>query len=218
MHHRHSFDGRAFHLILLLFVCFRLSSSETTSAAAGEQGSSPSSPDSSSLCDPSSKSCSAHSRETQTRIQQLKDSNPTESPAEPPPTPPSTDEEEENMRNETETLNVSNNTTAGPTSETADEHSSSTFRLQLPSLKLTQRDFFSITDRINALRNLFQSVINLDRDLMILKPIVPSRMSRGSFLIKLFSNLLKIMPFHEVRENNSDEAPASRIRHMMTLF
>lgn len=192
----HSFDNRAFHLILLLFVSLRLSSTDTTSA---EHGSSPSSPSSanSSSCDPSSKSCSPHSQETETRIQQLKDSSPTQAPVDPPTIL------EEDLANETDSQggisgngSTSNRTTV-PEGLAGTHKSNSSFHLRLPSLKLPQRDFFSITDRINALRNLFQSIINLDREL-IWHPIVPSRMSRGSFLVKLFSNLLKIMPFPEV--------------------
>ena len=206
----HSFHNRAFHLILLLFVSLRLSSAETTSAELRPSVSSHSSASSSSSCDPSSKSCSTHSQETETRIQQLKDSSPTQVPVD----PPTIDDDE--SRNETDSQNgINGSRTASPAGQAGSPNNSngSSFHLRLPSLKLPQRDFFSITDRINALRNLFQSIINLDRELLW-NPIVPSRMSRGSFLVKLFSKLLKIMPFHEVSGAASPafEAPVRRLR------
>lgn len=69
--------------------------------------------------------------------------------------------------------------------------------LSLPDLDVPQSDFFSISDRISALRNVFETVLSLERDL-VWNPIVPSRMSRGFFLVKLLSNVLRIMPFRDV--------------------
>ncbi|KAI1289740.1 MAM and LDL-receptor class A domain-containing protein 1 [Halotydeus destructor] len=66
----------------------------------------------------------------------------------------------------------------------------------LPRLELAQSDFFSLTERVNALRSVFETVLSLERDLLW-NPIVPSRMSRGFFLVKLLSNVLRIMPFRE---------------------
>ena len=71
-------------------------------------------------------------------------------------------------------------------------------------------DFFSISDRITALKTLFDHVRNLERDLTW-NPVVPSRMSRGFFLLKLFSNLLKIMPFSQVRQFHSSRHDLSPI-------
>lgn len=65
-----------------------------------------------------------------------------------------------------------------------------------------QRVFFSISDQIEALKQIFQNVINLERDLLW-KPTMPSRMSRGFLLVKLFSNLLNIMPFPEVLKDKA---------------
>lgn len=147
----------------------------------------------SSSCDPSSKECSSHSLETSSRIQQLKDSNRKQI---------SGDLPSVNMQewvNETESGENEVHiwaSTASPKGSNGPQNKSQ-LRLRLPSLVLQQRDFFSITERISALKKLFQSIVSLDRDL-IWNPIVPSRMSRGSFLVKLFSKLLTIMPFHEV--------------------
>lgn len=62
-------------------------------------------------------------------------------------------------------------------------------------------DFFSISERVTALKNVFDSILSIEKDLTW-NPVVPSRMSRGFFLVKLFSNLLKIMPFQEVSISN----------------
>lgn len=69
--------------------------------------------------------------------------------------------------------------------------------LASPFLELPQRDFFSISERISALRNVFETILSVERE-FIWNPIVPSRMSRGFFLVKLLSNVLRIMPFRDV--------------------
>ena len=69
-----------------------------------------------------------------------------------------------------------------------------------PSISMSSipsSDFFSISERVTALKNVFDSILSIEKDLTW-NPVVPSRMSRGFFLVKLFSNLLKIMPFQEV--------------------
>lgn len=65
------------------------------------------------------------------------------------------------------------------------------------SIPTSPSDFFSISERVTALKNVFDSILSIEKDLTW-NPVVPSRMSRGFFLVKLFSNLLKIMPFQEV--------------------
>lgn len=69
--------------------------------------------------------------------------------------------------------------------------------LALPDIDVPHDDFFSMSDRVNALRNVFETILQLERAL-VWNPIVPSRMSRGFFLVKLLSNVLRIMPFREV--------------------
>ena len=77
--------------------------------------------------------------------------------------------------------------------------------LRLPPLPpMISRDFFSISERVTALMEVFQNIINLEREL-IWNPIIPSRVSRGFFLVKLFSNLLNIMPFSEVKYQEERE-------------
>ena len=197
----HLNGGREFHLILLpLMLLFTLASSQTTKTTVAGALASPAAgvvslpSSSSSPCDASSPSCVTLSQETSTRIQQLKDSNPTRIPVE------TASLELNDLQNETEAESSPTGTLRGdlrPAATVAGNASRSRLHLRLPSLSLPQRDFFSISDRILALKNLFQSIVNMDSQ-MIWNPIVPSRMSRGSFLVSLFSNLLKIMPFQEV--------------------
>lgn len=75
--------------------------------------------------------------------------------------------------------------------------SSSPTSSRIPSTSSSSSDFFSISERVTALKNVFDSILSIEKDLTW-NPVVPSRMSRGFFLVKLFSNLLKIMPFQEV--------------------
>lgn len=69
--------------------------------------------------------------------------------------------------------------------------------MSMSSMVPSSSDFFSISERVTALKNVFDSILSIEKDLTW-NPVVPSRMSRGFFLVKLFSNLLKIMPFQEV--------------------
>lgn len=73
--------------------------------------------------------------------------------------------------------------------------------LHLPNVEVPDEiGTFSLAERIKALRNVFDNIISLEREL-VWKPLVPSRLSRSFFLVKLFSNLLKIMPFREFMSN-----------------
>lgn len=73
--------------------------------------------------------------------------------------------------------------------------------LHLPNVEVPDEiGTFSLAERIKALRNVFDHLISLEREL-VWKPLVPSRLSRSFFLVKLFSNLLKIMPFREFMSN-----------------
>lgn len=193
-------------LILLLWTI----NSETGTASAG-LGQGTSTPLlTTASCDPSSKGCSSHSHETSTRIQQLKDSNRKQSSGD----LPSVNMDE--WANETDSSeNEVHSSASTPSPEGSNgQQNKSRLLLRLPSLILQQRDFFSITERINALKKLFQSIVSLDRDL-IWNPVVPSRMSRGSFLVKLFSKLLNIMPFHEVskRRKRAERKTLSQLHH-----
>ena len=208
MMHRHLHKS-AIHLMVQIVVCITHSSTASLRSAVD-----PSSQDSttnfSSSCDPSAGSCLLPSRQ-QTLAVTLPPNDIL------PSSPPLdlTDSGVEESSVEDGESSLKNNSASGFNSSSmsnsnisvqssASYQNRSRFHLRLPSLKLIQGDFFSITDRINALRNLFESIMNLEREL-IWNPIVPSRMSRGSFLVRLFSNLIKIMPFHEVSCNTRYE-------------
>ena len=82
--------------------------------------------------------------------------------------------------------------------------------LRLPNVDVPDEiSTFSLSHRIKALRNVFDHLISIEREL-VWKPLMPSRLSRSNFLVKIFSNLLKIMPFADfltsVREGISNRA------------
>lgn len=83
-------------------------------------------------------------------------------------------------------------------------------KLKLPNMDVPEEiSTFSLSHRIKALRNVFDHLISIEREL-VWKPLMPSRLSRSNFLVKIFSNLLKIMPFADflasVREGISNRA------------